>query len=153
MEERLKQIREDLGKTQKEMSAFLGLGEITWQNYERGISKPKLAVLEKLSSIGYDISWITTGIGSMNSLQVCENIQSNFQNTADIDKTKIFNLLLNELENIYSEEILKNKPHNFLSLRAFDMAMNICNLADDNTTAVNMVKLMIIEEQNHIGKQ
>ena len=105
MEERLKQIREDLGKTQKEMSAFLGLGEITWQNYERGISKPKLTVLEKLSSIWYNISWITTGIGSMNSLQVCENIQSNFQNTADIDKTKIFNLLLNELENIYSEEI------------------------------------------------
>lgn len=151
MEERLKKIREDLGKTQKEMSAFLGLGEITWQNYERGISKPKLVVLEKLSSIGYNISWITTGIGSMNSSQVFEKTQSNFQSNTDIDKSKIFNLLLNELENIYPKDILKNKPHNFLSLRAFDMAMNICNLADDNMTAVNMVKLMIIEEQNRLG--
>lgn len=151
MEERLKKIREDLGKTQKEMSAFLGLGEITWQNYERGISKPKLVVLEKLSSIGYNISWITTGIGSMNSSQVFEKTQSNFQSNADIDKSKIFNLLLNELENIYPKDILKTKSHNFLSLRAFDMTMNICNLADDNMTAVNMVKLMIIEEQNRLG--
>lgn len=150
MKERLKKIREDLGKTQKEMSAFLGLGEITWQNYERGISKPKLAVLEKLTSIGYNISWITTGIGNMNSAQVFENNENNFTYGSNVDKSKLFNLVLNELENIYTEEILKTKQHNFLSLRAFDITMNISNLADDNITAVNMVKLMICEENNRI---
>ena len=149
MEERLKKIRENLGKTQKEMSSLLGLGEITWQNYERGISKPKLAVLEKLSSMGYDISWITTGIGNMMSAQVFENSQPIFSNNANnIDKSKIFNLILNELENIYSEQNLSSKPKNFLSIRAFEMTMNISNLADDNTTALNMAKLMLIDENN-----
>ncbi len=149
MEERLKKIRENLGKTQKEMSSLLGLGEITWQNYERGISKPKLAVLEKLSSMGYDISWITTGVGNMMSAQVFENSQPIFSNNANnIDKSKIFNLILNELENIYSEQDLLSKPKNFLSIRAFEMTMNISNLADDNTTALNMAKLMLIDENN-----
>ena len=149
MEERLKKIRENLKKTQKEMSAFLGLGEITWQNYERGISKPKLATMEKLASLGYNILWITTGNGSMFSSDVKETYEAGFEtNNANIDKTKIFNLLLNELEKIYSAEELKTKPHNFISMRAFDMTMNIVTLADSDTTAVNMVKLMLIEERN-----
>ena len=139
MEERLKKIRENLKKTQKEMSAFLGLGEITWQNYERGISKPKL---------GYNIAWVTTGNGSMFVSDVHENTQANFETGASIDRAKIFNLLLNELENIYPEDELKSKPKNFISMHAFEMTMNIANLADSDATAINMVKLMLIEERN-----
>lgn len=150
MEKRLKKIRENLKKTQKEMSAFLGLGEITWQNYERGISKPKIATMEKLASLGYNISWITTGNGAMFTSDVKETSKSNFESNNDIDKLKIFNLLLNELENIYSEEDLKSKPHGFISTRAFEMTINITNLADSNATALNMIKLMLLEEKNKI---
>ncbi len=148
MEERLKKIRENLKKTQKEMSAFLGLGEITWQNYERGISKPKLATMEKLALLGYNIAWVTTGNGDMFVSDVKETSKSEFEVNNSVDKSKIFSLLLNELEKIYSESELKTKPHNFISKRAFDMTMNITNLADSDSTAVNMVKLMLIEEQN-----
>ncbi|MBR1544350.1 MAG: helix-turn-helix transcriptional regulator [Alphaproteobacteria bacterium] len=151
MEERLKKIRENLKKTQKEMSAFLGLGEITWQNYERGISKPKLATMEKLALLGYNIAWVTTGNGNMFVSNIHENTDSNFEVNNSIDKTQIFNLLLTELEKIYSKEILLSKPHNFISIRAFEMTMNIANLADNNATAINMVKLMLIEEQNKIN--
>ncbi len=150
MEERLKKIRENLKKTQKEMSAFLGLGEITWQNYERGISKPKLTVMEKLASLGYNISWVTTGNGNMYMSDVMESKKLNFELNNNIDKLKIFNLLLNELENIYSKEHLKSKPHSFISNRAFEMTMNIINLADSDTTAISMVKLMLLEEKNKI---
>ncbi|MCR5506550.1 MAG: helix-turn-helix domain-containing protein [bacterium] len=150
MEERLKKIRENLKKTQKEMSAFLGLGEITWQNYERGITKPKLATMEKLALLGYNIAWVTTGNGSMFVSSVHENENSNFETNNSVDKSKIFNLLLNELERIYTKDKLKTKPHNFISMRAFEMTMNIVNLADSNTTAINMVKLMLIEEEKKI---
>ncbi len=149
MEERLKKIREDLKKTQKEMSAFLGLGEITWQNYERGISKPKLATMEKLALLGYNIAWVTTGHGNMLVSCVKEDNNSDFTNTgANVNKSKIFNLLLNQLEEIYTKEELEQKPHNFISMRAFDLTMNIVNLADSDVTAVNMVKLMLMEEKN-----
>lgn len=148
MEERLKKIRENLGKTQKEMSAFLGLGEITWQNYERGVSKPKLAIMEKLALLGYNIAWVTTGNGNMFASNVKEINESKFATNNTIDKSKIFNLLLNELENIYTKEELKSKKHNFISMRAFDMTMNIVNLADSDMTAINMVKLMLIDEKN-----
>ena len=150
MEERLKKIRENLKKTQKEMSAFLGLGEITWQNYERGVSKPKLTVMEKLASLGYNISWITTGNGNMFTSDVKESHESKFELNNNVDKLKIFNLLLNELENIYSKEYLKSKPHGFISNRAFEMTMNIINLADSDATAVSMVKLMLLEEKKKV---
>lgn len=150
LEKRLKKIREALGKTQKEMSALLGLGEITWQNYERGISKPKLGVLQQLAKLGYDISWITTGIGEM-SANVSENNETSATFNGDqssVDRAKIFKLVLSELENIYTKEELLNQPKDFLPLRAFDIAMNISNLADCDATALNMIKLMIISEQN-----
>ncbi len=149
MRNRLKQIRENLGKTQKEMSELLGLGIITWQNYERGITKPKIETLEKLSSMGYNFDWITSGRGDMFNSQVEEKIESAFilQNNV-LDRVGIFNMLLNELQNIYTEKDLQDKPKNYLSLKAFNMTMNICNLADDNTTAINMVKLEILEEKH-----
>lgn len=60
---RLRAIRERLGDTQKNMSRRLGLGENTWQSYERGLSYPDAAVLEKLASFGFNGHWILTGSG------------------------------------------------------------------------------------------
>jgi len=151
MKERLKKIREDLGKTQKEMSKFLGLGEITWQNYERGISKPKLAVMERLAVLGYNIAWVATGDGDMHIPGVRESSTTpNFGKDIAVDKVKIFNLLLNELEKIYSEKNLKNKPHNFLSTHAFELTMNIINLADSNTMALDMIQLVLNDEEKKV---
>lgn len=62
---RLRAIREALGDTQKIMSKRLGLGENTWQSYERGMSHPDASVLEKLASFGFDGHWILTGKGHM----------------------------------------------------------------------------------------
>ena len=150
MKERLRKIRESLGKTQKEMSAFLGLGEITWQNYERGISKPKLTIMEKLALLGFDIAWLTTGKGNMFVSGVRENTNSDFEsNNSNVDKMKIFSLLLNELGQIYSKDELKNKPDNFIAMRAFEITVNILSHADSNTTAVSMVQLMIEEEKKN----
>ena len=85
------------------------------------------------------------------SANVSENNETSATFNGDqssVDRAKIFKLVLSELENIYTKEELLNQPKDFLPLRAFDIAMNISNLADCDVTALNMIKLMIISEKN-----
>lgn len=61
--ERLKNIREEMGKTQKEMASTLGIAPRTWQNYEEGIHEPSWKVMEGLLELGFNANWIFTGKG------------------------------------------------------------------------------------------
>lgn len=65
--ERLKNIREDLVKTQKEMAAMLGVAPRTWQNYEEGIHDPSWKVIEGLVEMGFNANWILSGEGYMHA--------------------------------------------------------------------------------------
>lgn len=47
--ERLKNIRKERGKTQKELAKYLGISERGYQNYELGQREPSLKVLIQLS--------------------------------------------------------------------------------------------------------
>lgn len=49
--ERLKQLRKKSGKTQIEVADLLGIGRITYQNYERGLSIPNGETILKLSKL------------------------------------------------------------------------------------------------------
>jgi len=63
--ERIKNMREHAGKTQKEMANFLGIASRTWQNYEEGVHEPSWKVLERLAGLGFNANWILTGEGPM----------------------------------------------------------------------------------------
>ena len=51
----LKRIRQEMGKTQKELASELGLPQQTWANYETGRSEPAMEIIFKLSEMGYTI--------------------------------------------------------------------------------------------------
>jgi transcriptional regulator with XRE-family HTH domain len=63
--ERLKQVRESLGYTQKEMAKAVSVILQTWQVYEAGKSVPGGNVLESLARLGFNVNWILTGEGEM----------------------------------------------------------------------------------------
>ncbi len=63
LQERVKKIREDLGKPQKEMAHLVGVGLRTWQQYEEGVHDPSWKVVSKLSEIGYNTDWLASGKG------------------------------------------------------------------------------------------
>lgn len=63
--QRLRDLRAALGETQKSMSSRLGLGETTWQSYERGLNKPGAETLEKVAALGFSVDWLLTGRGAM----------------------------------------------------------------------------------------
>ena len=152
MKEKLKQIRQSLNKTQKEMSSFLGLGEITWQNYERGISKPKLETLEKLSRLGFNINWITSNDDdNMKTEKVLED-SNGFNNIASINKAKIFNMLLNELKILYENIDISSKTQNFIENKAFDMTLNISNIAKNDNEALSMIQVLLNNEKELINQ-
>ena len=63
--ERLRAVREHLGKTQREMSSQLSLGVNTWQTYERDINLPSAQALLRLADLGFSLDWLATGEGTM----------------------------------------------------------------------------------------
>ena len=64
--DRLKQIREALKMSQKELaSAFGGVPVSAISKYERGEVKPSFEMIAKYGSIGVDVNWLLTGQGSM----------------------------------------------------------------------------------------
>lgn len=63
LQERVKKIREDLSKSQKEMAHLVGVGLRTWQQYEEGVHDPSWKVVSKLSEIGYNTDWLASGKG------------------------------------------------------------------------------------------
>lgn len=160
MKEKLRLIRISLNKTQKEMSALLGLGTITWQNYERGISKPNLKTLQKLTDLGFNINFLTSDDESMflkDKIKVNQEnkVEENLfivSTSSSINKSKIFNMILNELRLLYENVNLSNMEQNYLENRAFDMTINILSMAQNDTDAVKMIKLLLNQEKENVQK-
>lgn len=65
LQERLKTVRESIGKSQKEMAEALGVGLKSWQVYEQGGSVPGGNVFESLVRLGFNANWLLTGEGEM----------------------------------------------------------------------------------------
>lgn len=64
-EERVKNVREALGKTQKEMAGIVDVGLRTWQQYEEGKHDPSWKVVMKLAELGCNTDWLASGEGKM----------------------------------------------------------------------------------------
>ena len=65
LNDRLKNARESLGKSQKEMAELLGIGLKSWQVYEQGSSVPGGKVFEALVKLGFNANWLLDGEGLM----------------------------------------------------------------------------------------
>lgn len=63
--ERLKKVREALGKTQKDMASLIDVSLPSWQGYEAGTSVPGGKVFEALVNLGFNGTWLLTGEGEM----------------------------------------------------------------------------------------
>ena len=55
----LKQIRLNSGVSQAEFAKKIGVSQRTWSAYEMGETRPKMATMLALSSMGYDVPGIT----------------------------------------------------------------------------------------------
>lgn len=56
---RLRELRETVGKSQKEFAAELGIPQTTYSNWEREIAQPKYELLERLANLyNVDIGWL-----------------------------------------------------------------------------------------------
>ena len=65
LKDRLKKVREFLGKSQKEMARSVEVSVTAWQNYESGVQYPGGKVFETLSRLEFDVNWLLIGVGEM----------------------------------------------------------------------------------------
>lgn len=63
--DRLKKVRELLGKGQKEMAEALGVNYRTYQNYENALNAPSWDACEAIVKLGFNANWLLTGEGEM----------------------------------------------------------------------------------------
>ncbi len=65
LSERIKNIRESLGYSQKEMAAAIETSLPSVQNYESGKSVPGGDVIKSIVKLGFNANWLLTGEGDM----------------------------------------------------------------------------------------
>lgn len=62
---RILQVREALGKSQREFAAAMNASFRALQDYEAGMTVPGGKALEGLARLGVNVNWILTGSGSI----------------------------------------------------------------------------------------
>jgi transcriptional regulator with XRE-family HTH domain len=137
----LRQLRKTLGKNQREMSAYLGLGEVTWQNYELGISSPKAETLRILEQDGFNPNWIISGLGDMRkgSARVEEGrVPGPFGRMKSIDRQKIFAIVLKALD-----DAMSGQPKDEIAAEAFRITSEILSAADTAPEALEKAEMII----------
>lgn len=66
IEQRLKEIRNSVGLSQKDFGAIMGIAQTSYANYENGRSSIPASLLEALSlKLNLNLNWLITGEGSM----------------------------------------------------------------------------------------
>src|ERR1039457_6477654 len=75
--ERIKIVRETLGKSQKDMAKAIGISLPALQGYEAGKSFPGGKVIEVLVKLGIDANWILSGEGQMRRQSANQSISGN----------------------------------------------------------------------------
>jgi transcriptional regulator with XRE-family HTH domain len=63
--DKLKQIRLESGKSQAEFAKTVGVSQRTWSAYEMGETRPKLALLIALETMGYSVPGFTSPVRDM----------------------------------------------------------------------------------------
>lgn len=74
--DRLKKVRELLGKGQKEMAETMGINYRTYQNYENALSDPSWSACESLAKLGFNANWLLTGEGEIRRGAVADRVAS-----------------------------------------------------------------------------
>jgi len=134
---RLKYVREDLNKSQKEIAAQIGISFRSWQDYELGKNVPGSAVITELIKLGYNSNWILSGEGPIKTNPL------NFLFDSIIDKRKEMRIkrrvitLLNEHK--------KNNPSvsDDMAFDMYAMLSSIFYLTDDALVTDENINLVI----------
>jgi len=79
MKDRLKQIRQNIGKSQRDMATLISIAYKSWQGYESGDNVPGGNVLQSLAKLGFNINWILTGEGGMRTADIKNTCESTGQ--------------------------------------------------------------------------
>lgn len=151
---RMRQIRESYGKSQKDMAKYFGLGEITWQNYERGQSEPKCDTLKMLRRDGFNLNWVMNGHGAMKDEIASEPYGISEEGRKfsspkgrSAVKEKIFNMVVDEI--CGSPTKLSTQQ---IATAAYRIAEDAMLLAADEAGAIRVAQYLLEREIGDIGK-
>jgi transcriptional regulator with XRE-family HTH domain len=149
---RLRRIRAEYGRTQKEMSAYLGLGDITWQTYERGLSSPKSEVYSMLERDGWNTRWVLTGKGGMKfasseqAYDLNETSTPDFPGTRNVNARRLFDIIFDHISEADGNYGSRNSKE--LASRAFDLTEQVLAIAGSDTEAAKVLQTLLERDAN-----
>lgn len=74
---RLRVIRNSLGMNQEEFAKLFNTHQEKISGIERNLTTPTLAIIQKISSMGYDMNWFLNGIQQENN--IADYVSSNIE--------------------------------------------------------------------------
>lgn len=156
MPNRLKQLRKEKGLTLDEIQNKTGIKRGTYNNYENGVTEPKLETWQKLADFfGVSVSYLQ-GIGTIrdpeaniNTLkdELYKKISSNISNKLLLfngkklksqAKEELTNITVEKFVNIFDAVIKNVDMGTYLKDRYVSLAKNI-----DNITTLNDINAMV----------
>lgn len=156
MTNRLKQLRKEKGLTLDEIQNKTGIKRGTYNNYENGVTEPKLETWQKLADFfGVSVSYLQ-GIGTIrdpeaniNTLkdELYKKISSNISNKLLLfngkklnsqAKEELTNITVEQFVNIFDAVIKNVDMGTYLKDRYVSLAKNI-----DNITTLNDINAMV----------
>ena len=156
MTNRLKQLRKEKGLTLDEIQNKTGIKRGTYNNYENGVTEPKLETWQKLADFfGVSVSYLQ-GIGTIrdpeaniNTLkdELYKKISSNISNKLLLfngkklnsqAKEELTNITVEKFVNIFDAVIKNVDMGTYLKDRYVSLAKNI-----DNITTLNDINAMV----------
>ncbi len=111
--EKLKQIRLKAGLSQAEFAKKIGVSQRTWSAYEMGETRPKMATILALESMGYRVDGVTDGAASYAIEEISDNTELSKEEIIKraFDQRKIFDkeMPIDELPPVdYSKDSVDN---------------------------------------------
>ncbi|MFT0892252.1 helix-turn-helix domain-containing protein [Pseudochelatococcus sp. G4_1912] len=144
--ERLRELRESLGLSQRQMSTVAGLSSRGWQKIESGLSIPGGQTLMKLMEYGFNPAWILTGHGLMTLSDVSGRLVENksTQSSSIACDPELLSRINGIISRVYTSMDAHISPEDMGRLAAGKYA-SILQASSDPAERLIMAKLFEIE--------
>ncbi len=114
LQEKLKSLRKERNKSQKQVADYLNIAQTTYSSYEVGTTEPNLEMLKKIANLfNVKIEYLIDEVNEKNEPTTEENeMLKMFNSLSDIEKIKVKGYMQGLIDNRLTKSIQNTESKN-----------------------------------------